>query len=198
MDSKHTMLLFRTPVNEEAVPADTYVVRLNTATRQLDEYLPGQPIPRVEGANLHLYTVPAKPCESVFAVHGAITCTTPSGTAFRPGFCVNLSLSYISPLGLKTLLTASTAKSGYVPDCVTLEDLYNIAAPKLKEACEKAAEEFSQNRILSYMHWWQELNYGETFVQSLKTALIPLFNAYGFALDSSSVRITGVAGIPVS
>lgn len=197
MDSKDTMLLFRTPASEEVVQPNTYVVVLNTTTRQLDEYLPGQSIPRTDAPNLHIYTVPAKPCESVFAVHGAITCSTPSGTAFRPSFCINLSMSYISPLGLKSLLMDSTAKDGFVPAQITLETLYKLIAGRLKDACERAADEFSAGKMLPYVQWWQELNHGETYVQSLKTALIAAFNTYGFALDNASVRITGVSGIPV-
>lgn len=197
MDSKHTMLLFRTPASETKVPGDVRVAVLNTASRQLDELLPGADIPAPGGEQQHVYTVPVKPVEAVFAVLGAISCKTPNGGICRPGFCFSVQLRYISPLGLKTLLTASTARNGYVPDCVTLEDLYNIAAPQVKTACEKAADQFSGGSLLTYTHWWQEMTSGTTFARSIATALVPVFNSYGFRLDRESVQIKGLASIPL-
>lgn len=198
MDSKHTMLLYRTPANESTVAVDTSVVRLNTATRQLDEFRPGAAVPSADSSSIHVYTVSKKPVESIFAVHGAINCTTPTGAAFRPSFCLNIKLRYINPIGLKTLLTSSTAKKGYVPDCVTLEDLYAIIAPQLKAVCEKAADEYSGGRMLSYTHWWQELSFATTYLESLKTPLVTLFNSYGFRFEPEDFSIKGVASIPAT
>lgn len=198
MDSKHTMLLFRTPINETKVAPDARVAVLNTATRMLDELMPGADIPAADSAQLHIYTVPVKPVEAVFAVLGAISCTKPNGSVFRPGFCLSVQLRYISPMGLKALLTSCTANKGHVPDCVTLEDLYNIIAPKLKDACEKAADQFSGGRLLSYTHWWQEMNGGSTFAKSIAAALVPVFNSYGFRLDRESVQIKGLASVPAN
>lgn len=196
MDSKHTLLLSRTPAGEPKVPADARVVLLNVAARQLDELLPGAEIP-ADATRLHLFTVPIRPVEAVFAVQDVIQCTTPGGATFRPGFCFSVRLRYISPTGLKALLISSTARSGYVPDGVTLEDLYDIIAPQLQAACEKAADQFSGGRMLPYVHWWQEMTSGVTFARSLAAALVPLFNSVGFRAERDSVRIKGLASIPL-
>lgn len=195
MDSKHTMLLSRTPASETTVAPDVCVVRLNTVTRQLDEFRSGASVPAAEGTGIHVYTVPRKPVESVFAVLGAIDCVTPSGASFRPGMCLNIRLRYISPIGLKTLLIESTGRKGYVPDCVTIGDLYDIVSSQIRSICEKAAEAFSGGKRLSYEHWWQELTSGSTYVESLKAPLLALFNSFGFRFEPDSLAIKGVSGI---
>lgn len=197
MDSMHTMLLYRTPEHVTTVPADAYVVRLNTANHQLQEFRSGAAVPE-GGAGLHLYTVPLRPLEPVFAMQGAISCSLQNDASFRPGFCFGFTMRYISPAGLKGLLTASTARNGYIPDCVTLEDLYNLLLPQMKAACEAAVARFTGGKVLSYTHWWQEMNSGTAFAKALSLALIPVLNSFGFRLEPDSLVFKGLASRPLA
>ena len=197
MDSKRTMLLYLTPEQEGRVAPDTRVILLNAATRQLKELWPGDAIPAVDNSHLHIYTVPTTPVEAVFAMQDAIRCTAPSGALVRPGFCFRVRLRYISPMGLRALLTAPLDRGEQPPECITLEDLYNTLRKPMQAACLKAAEQFSGGQTLSYTHWWQEFQSGSAFAGQLASALVPVFNSHGFRLDAESVAVKGLAGIPV-
>lgn len=197
MEHKLTMLLYRTPDSVRSVQQGTFVAAYNALTGQLDEYrFPGQ-LP--EPDRVTLYTIPAKTFEPAFAIHGAITCTKPDARkqAFMPSFCFSMQLRYISPIGLKKLLMEMRQKENALPDCIDLERLYNFLQPQLKAAAQRAAAKFSGGRALPYAYWWEDLTGGTQFRDALEYELRLLLNTYGFRLESGSLKIMGLASIPV-
>lgn len=160
-----------------------------------EEYRPGTALPAAPAGAV--YEIPEKPYAPAFAVPEAFTCLKPDGGIFRPGFCFTCDLRYISPLGACELLRAIEKDAGSFPDTVTLDMLYMTLRRKAQALCQEAAEAFSGGKALPYAHWWQELTDGAAFAASLERALLPLFNRFGFRLEPGSLRISGVAPIPL-
>lgn len=196
MHSKHTTLFTRLTTAGNTAPSDAYVVTYNAQSGRLQEYGPDRPIPS-GAAGLHFFTVPVAPVETLFAVKGAITCARPDGRDFQPGFCMNLRLEHISPIGLQKLLQ-TCSKNGRVPDCLSLEAFQLLLAEDIRAICKRAAEAFSRSQTLSYTHWWQDLKFGTAYRDLLYMPLMQLFNAYGFRLDKNAFRICGLAPVPLA
>lgn len=196
MNDKYTALFSLAPAGLTEAPMDAYAVTFSADGRAA-EYRPGRAVPApLPGTNV--YTVPTQPVETLFAVHGAINCLKPDGTPFQPGFCFTLSLSYVSPAGLQKLILAYRKDKGRLPDCITLEVFYDLLSRDIREACVKAAAAFTRGQTLPYVHWWQELNHGTAFRDALYLPLMQLFNGYGFRLESDSLQMAGLAGVPAN
>lgn len=199
MDNKLTMLLYQTPESVRTVPEGAFVVSYAPLTNQLDEYRFPAPLPEPAPGRT-LFTVPTKIVEPAFAVHDAISCTrlNPGQPAFNPSFCFSFRMRYISPSGLKKLLFESSPGHSRLPDCIDLEKFYLLMQPHIRAAAQKAAASFSGGRLLPYAYWWQDLINGTKFRNALEAELRLLFNAYGFRLETGSLRIMGLASLPVS
>lgn len=200
MDRSETLLLTRAEdsVMGSCVPADTYIIAVNCQTRRADEYRPGMAVPAAIALTADVYCVPTASCEPAFAVLDAITCVTPAGAVFQPGFCFTCGLRFISPLGLGDMLRKRMTILGRMPDAITLDELYTAMAPAFANACRRAADAFSGGEALPYAHWYQELTCGSAFAARLERELLPVFNACGFRLELDSLRITGIAPVPAA
>lgn len=197
MHDKYTSLISRAPEGLTTAPDQAYALTFNATTNRVQEIGPGRAVP-APSFGLHVYTVPTTPVETMFAVTGAIRCLKPDGREYAPGFCLKLTLSYISASGMqKLLLTARQQLGGRMPDCITLQTLYDIIAADVRAVCTKAAETFSHKQTLTYTQWWQDLMHGTVYRDLLYTQLLPVFNAYGFRLDKSSFGFGGLSPVPV-
>lgn len=194
MNDKYTALFSLAPAGMTEAPADAYAVTLSAEGR-VTEYRPGRAVPAPAPGTI-VYAVPTQPVETLFAVHGAISCLKPDGSPFQPGFCFTLRLSYVSPAGLQKLLLAYRKEKSRLPECITLEVFYDLLSRDIRETCTKAAAAFSRGQTLPYVHWWQELNHGSAFRDALYLPLMQLFNSYGFRLEPDSLQMAGLAGVP--
>ena len=192
MHDKYTKLLTATAADVRTVPEDAFVLCLNDKGDVLKEYRSKQPLDPA-AASLRCYTVPLAPVTARICVTDAITCTKPDGTTFKPGLCLNVRLRYISPSGLGTLLR----KTGRMPDCLTIEDLYNQLSRDVRQVCADAARKLTREQTRSYQYWWQDLKYGEVYRDMIFPPLMQLFSLHGFRLEKDDFSIAGIAPMPV-
>lgn len=180
------------------VPAQVCIIAVSRQTGRAEEYRPGTAVPASAVLSCDVYRIPLQTRTAAFAVHGAITCTTPAGGTFQPGFCFTCGLRFISPLGLGGLLRRRMAALGSMPCSVTLDDLYILMEPALTAACRRAVDAFCGAEVRPYAQWHQEVNAGVAFAARVERELIPVFNALGFRLELNSLRITGLAPVPAA
>ena len=197
MMNKYTAILTQAPASLSQVPAGNIAIIFDNATTAVQEFGPGRLLP-VRSVTQVAYLIPMETFEGVFAVADAITCAKPDGTPFYPGMCLKLRFSYVSALGIKKLLATYKQTNGRVPECVTLEMLYNTLAKDLKATCAQAAAAFSHQQVLPYSHWWNDIRYDGGYCKQLFTPMMQLFTSYGLRLDPEAFAIPALAQMPVA
>lgn len=194
MDNKYNTLLWRITPDASTKVADGVIIAYTPSTGGVMEYRAGDALPQPNAGDIY-YKVSGDAFRPAFAVFDAIACAhpDPQKPTVYPGFSFSFQMSYTSPIGLAALLM----KQQELPDCITLEQFYLSLQDKITDTAKTVAGKFSGGHILPYAHWWTDLTKGTKFRDALEAALYRLFFLHGFRLESNSLKILGLAGVPL-